>query len=435
MADDMTVNPRMGKTGIYIENVKKLCVLALEILKTKVELSDINSSYKEMIKMVMKYKKALEKTSYDQICDTHMILLSIIFNDHKDDILAGTDIDWIITESNNVVIQYGAHKGRESTIRIPVSDVMKIIVNMKNDFDDDSVLIEDAQKEYPVYYKYDKLFLLYFYNCLNCIDFGDDENDTIDNIINTLELELGMKAPPRVSTGGLGGLGDIFNGDMKNGFGSVVEMAMSLAKDMGVEPPEGTNMPDVSQITETITQVISHPDTKGMVEDLTSNLTNGDGNIGDALPQIFNKLSGSGTGEKIERMMRETGVTDMLDSSNGGEGTSGSSETGTVAPSENASTEASSGNTINSPTDLLDLGDVNGDRSPSLLASSTSVGSSNADGSKSTVVVVVASTTNNDSTSAPTDNNASNVSNVSNGSKIQEIVSINDMDDDQIEYA
>ncbi len=215
--------------------------------------------YKEKTNVIYRclnlYKQCFKKTSEGEMVD-HSLLFQTIYNKHKDEItmdeIPTNYSSWL--KNGKIIIGYGSNYGIKNRIKIYLSTIYNDALKIQDETNEKLKGLPSKLYDEALELNYPDILLLHLYQIFLSLNPPNNEVNSLNNIINDIKKDLGMNEE-NISNTSLGGVD------------SLVNMASNFLKNKG--DPSGS--PE-HEITDTITNILQHEDTKKTIGNLFQGL-------------------------------------------------------------------------------------------------------------------------------------------------------------------
>ena len=282
----METNKENDEYEVFDDAVTDLFVVLDKVLDTherhNLNLTDIDNPVQIMLQS---YIKTYDKTAPKD----HIWYFNNIFKKHKSIIMKGPyRDDWI--KKGNVVIQYGEDVGIKNNIKIHLSSIYNTACKLRDDIEESLEGLPDTAQTEEILYPI--IIVHYLYKIFTEINTKKTDKKKLANFTKDTAREAGLR-----------------NGDSNNNnpLDSLMSSMSGIAKSMGIDMPEGKNMPSGDQLTSMMSNLVENPQTKSMLGNLMKDVKECD-NIGDMAGKVVGALGNmAGDNPELGSMVENIG--------------------------------------------------------------------------------------------------------------------------------
>ncbi len=261
----------------------------LQLCKTVIHCNEkrklkLHSRENPILSHLEKYIRIYDRTDPEE----HIWYFDKIYRENRSAILRGPRRDnWIASGKINV------HFGEE--IRKPIKDAivhLTIIYNtsckLRDDVEESIQGLPDVDQSKELIFP--TLFMLFLYKIFSEICDSEDTEKLSDFMVD-LGKQAGVKSNTKKS-------------GKDDPLGGILNVATDLMQQMGIELPEGQNLPSTEEFSSAISGIMNNPQTKNMLGNIMSEMKECN-NIGDVFGKLMNGLGNSGMDPAMQQTIQD----------------------------------------------------------------------------------------------------------------------------------
>lgn len=253
-------------------------------------LGDSKNASEKLLRYMKFYNKTFE-AGLTKVKTLHMDLWETVIDSNFRNILEGhSKLNWLTDK--NIEIILGSNQGKVTECQILLSKIYKYALAVEKATEENLDGLPEEELENHQELIYSKILVFRIYEVLLATAYDSEKTQkALVECLVEIETDLGIDKPKykKQSSGGGG-----------DGMSQLMNMASSVAKQMGVPIPEDAQMPQTDQMMGALSDIMNRGETQNIISDLKGSFQNqGDG------PPDFGKIISTALGSVMRNVPME----------------------------------------------------------------------------------------------------------------------------------